>query len=539
MPTDEEEAVSEYFRMRRRVLLENCDDDVNEFVQLTAGEETQRLWGPSDTSLNPLASQTRQLVTPGLYGRTPTFTGDRELDDHLVECGFWSTAQVLQFLVVGLGAYWRKLGVRVRGSGEAARARIVDELISPSDVRVLVAEDDPRQIVAIWHLRIRRRRSDGKRRWVWDVWSLGDGEGSAPSYRVHEPAKAGAQGLGDDVSGEYLQAPDKTWGPLAGDAYLWRTPEGDAFLPWVLYSGEVGIEGVYPTHWRRSTYRGTFRACALWTFAMRCALHATGEHTLIGGVDVDALPGSSAHRGGTAESEGGSGNEPIFSMSVQPGTVTVLPLLDDKQLTAHTIGAAVNLPNQLLFAGAFTMMLAVADGLHPTDATQQSANPSSGTSLEIKARSRREFAAQVTPLFRAADMSAIRMIVWLLAMTGIEVSDEFSITYQEIPLTPQEQEDLREHLSWARERGQISSIDEHVRLFPGKTPEQARADIMRARVDEAVLEAEVQIEIDRQLAALGIARPKPPTSPDPDDEDEPADTDTATDPPDDQPPPPE
>ena len=62
---------SEYQQVRYAILTENFDREMVDWIAQSAGEDVAQLWGIPDTALNPLASGTRQLVTPGLYGHRP------------------------------------------------------------------------------------------------------------------------------------------------------------------------------------------------------------------------------------------------------------------------------------------------------------------------------------------------------------------------------------------------------------------------------------------------------------------------------------
>ena len=62
------------------------------------------VWGPPDTSVNPLADLGRQLTTPGLYGVRPKVLHSDAMaqalvgpDGFLDEAGLWTKLQQVQY----------------------------------------------------------------------------------------------------------------------------------------------------------------------------------------------------------------------------------------------------------------------------------------------------------------------------------------------------------------------------------------------------------------------------------------------------------
>lgn len=479
--------------MRRKILDEDFDREAAEYLDQLAGSDTARLWGAPDTSMNPLSSHTRQLTTPGLYGRTPTAVvpdGGEVLmgpDGLWDRAGIWPRNQGLQYLTVGAGIWFRRLNLVDLGRGEGAQ--LVDRLVDPADVYVEVDEAAPMVPVVLWELR-KRTHWNGEcweSFYAWDQFDLRDPE--HPTYRIVRCDGVG--GTSEDVTAT-IASPD-----IAAGLYEWRTPDGLPFLPYVTY--RAVDTGCFWPMWRRAVHRGTMRATAHWTYTGRAALFATGEHILVSG--IKALPGVTHHGDYNRDQLAA----PSQSLSVQPGTITVVEQEQGQQMSSIKIGPGVNLPNLLQFSNIYNMLLAVGDGLQPADVMRQSANPTSGAALAISAESRREFSAQVLPFFRNSDLQAIRKAAWMLIAANHPCAEDgYSLSYHTVPLTPSEQEDLRKDLEWKRKEGQISSVDEHLQLFPGKTRAQAVEAIITARVEEASLEAEVQ----KRLDAAGLVTPE-------------------------------
>lgn len=503
---DENQRRSDHFHVRTQILADDFADLASEWMIEAFGQEQVDTWGPPDTTLNPLASQTRQLTTPGLYGTPPEVKGEGPLlgpTGYLTRVGFWSRAQWLQFMTVGIGIYFRRVGVTwdAGGGGEKKNVRLTDTLVNPRDVVVWV--DEYNRIVGLWHLRLRERmNAQGyvERQWLWDQWNIAPG--TAPYLRVAEAPLSG--GPGRDVSALWLEG-----GAMEGDAYVWRTPDGDPFLPWVVYRATDG--GEFWPSWRRAMHSGTLRACAYWTFTSRSALFSTGEHVFIAGVDTGDVPGVAVRRG---ENDREGAAPPQLTMKVNPGTVTFLPTKTNANVTIQGIGPGVNLPNLQSFASMYGLLMALAEGI-VSDALRTGSNPTSGEALAISAVQRREFSRQVQPLFLASDLEALVKYAWMLTVIVGEATpaDGYSIDYETIPLSPNEQSDERAQLQWEEDRGQLSPIDVHMRLHPGRTREQALAALVAARADVTEVAAALAAELAKRGASVALTSTPPDDSP--------------------------
>lgn len=525
---DEERARIEYQRARYALVTDDAAELAADYLAAKDPEGAEH-YGPPDTSLNPISAATRQLTTPGLYGVTPsvTVTGSQEVIEALDAARYWQRGRWAQFLTVGVGIAFRRLSlVTAPGPDGQLVGRLVDLVVPAHEVvHVRVAPEDPLEVRELWH-RVPRLRRVGDR-WqrieTLDVWRLDVVEGQRiGSWRVHEPGKGGA-GLGADVSAEFLVGSDGTAGPIAGPAFPCRDPSGGAVLPWVVARAEDTGE-FWPSHWRRAMHAGSLQAIAHWTYVDWTAFFATGEAHVIVGANPDAFPTT------TREADDGrpAPSRQTRTMRIHPGTIVALPNPEGTPISAIKIGPGANLPNLLAMATAYNTLTHVADGLNPSDATRQHANPTSGAALEISAKSRREFADAIRPLAHAADQDAIRIATYLLASHGAKGLPEpaaYVIRYHTIPLTPAEQAEIRDSIAWEVERGHLSQVDAHRRLHPAKSADQARADLVAVAVEDARL----RVAIDEALAAAGLpARPKPPAPSDgPPEEDPPAEDDPA------------
>lgn len=473
-------ARSIYQQTRKAMLDEDFDEILQEWIATNSGDETTQTWGVPDTAINPIAHNTRQLVTPGLYGRPVQLQYDPKAEPllgkggHFEKAGIWPRAQTLQYYTVGHGIYFRKINV-VDHDGEPT---LIDRIVPPANVVAFTRDDDPMKPVALWEMRYRKiATARGKESWqyVYDQYDISDP--ANPFFRVMRLDIKGR--VSDDVTNQFVDGTDR---------WDWSNPEGKAFLPWIVYRS-VDTGEFWPCY-RRGMHRGTLRSCEHWTYTSRSALFATGEHVLITGVDTDAMPGVRTKRG---DENADALSAPLLGMRVTPGMMSFLPTSDGKTAQAIHIGPGVNLPNLASFANMYHMVLALGDGLHPTDATRQSANPTSGSALEISSESRREFSVQVKPFFLSSDTELIQKASWMFSSVGEEYPvDDMILDYETVPLTPQERSDMREDLEWKKEQGLMSSVDVYLRFHPTATREQAKKAVIQARIEEAEIDAEVE-----------------------------------------------
>lgn len=491
-PYPAEQARSERQSVRWAMLQHDFADHAKEFFEQAFGLKNARRMGLPDTTLAPLPYQTAQLTTPGLYQTPPMVTSstagpavDRMLDPHtgvLARAGYWTRMPDVMYHAVGIGVYGLRLNVASRPDGPTPTLRTV----RPQDCIVWCHPDDPLYPLRLAELRLRHRRVGPHTRleWFWDVFDLTN---DGPHYGIYSLDAKDEQNYAPYLLDDY--DPD--------DTYPWLDPDGRPYLPYVWY--RATDTGEFWPEYRRGLLSGTLRAVAYWTLAGHAALWAQGNHNFMGGVEPGALP-ADIIQGNQNRDEAA---RPTATFDLVPGTVSVLPVEDGKQLQLLAATTGIDLDRVASFANLYHMQLATMDGLSPSDATRRSANPTSGAALAISQADKKAFAAKVTPFFRSADTEAIRKLAWMMARATGEPheADGYSITYDEIPLTPTEQADQRDQLEWEQQHGQRSPVDVHLALHPGKTREQAREAIVAAKVDAARIEADV----GRVLVAAGLA----------------------------------
>lgn len=488
-PNEATEARSERQLLRFAMLSEDFQQQAADWIKEAFGPVRSKAFGLVDTSQAPLPTQTRQLVTPGLYGRTPTATGedagDRMLDPHhgvLKQCGYWSRMAHVEYMTVGMGVY----ALRLNAVGTGKDARPVLRNAEPHNLEVYCSDADPLTPVTIWELKLRPLREPHGIVWGWffDVFDISDPDN--PTFEIHRAQVSG--GLGDKVTSSFLEE------ETSGEAYPWRRPDNGApFLPYAWY--RAVNQGIFWPNYRNGMHQGTLRSCALWTFAEQSAYFASGEHNLVGGVSPDAFPSSTT---------AGENNEeetfvPVHTFDATPGAVTVIPTIDDRPLQVFQLKAGINLNEIASFVSLYGRSLSRSDGLPMNDSTLR-ANPSSGSALVVSNADRRAHTWRTEPMFFASDTDAIQKLAWIMEIATGEphTSEGYAIEYHTLPLSPEEKQDQREDLEWQQAQGQLSPIDLHLALHPTRTRSQAIDAIVAARADEVELSSLVDVEIARR-----------------------------------------
>jgi hypothetical protein len=132
-------------------------------------------------------------------------------------------------------------------------------------------------------------------------------------------------------------------------------------------------------------------------------------------------------------------------------------------------------------------------GLAGDQVQRNTSNPTSAGALSITQSAKRMVAAMVAPFFRRCDLAALKKLAALARLAGVGDWPEegWSISYQQIPLSPDEEKAQREQETHDKDLGLISSVDLWLRRHPGQSREEAVLHLRRVREEEAALSAPV------------------------------------------------
>jgi hypothetical protein len=196
------------------------------------------------------------------------------------------------------------------------------------------------------------------------------------------------------------------------------------------------------------------------------------------------MPGIETSRGGNPEAR------PVGFMPLTPGAITYHQVRDGQTPGVVEVGPGVNLPDVAAFAGSYEAGQAVRWGLPASELTRQAANPTSAAALSISNEGKRDVSAQVEPMFRRCDLRALEVaaVVCRLHELGAFPESGYTIAYQQIPRTPDEEQNRRDRLQWELDNGLISKLDVYVQLNPGTIRDDAVRALRQVEADAAELE---------------------------------------------------
>lgn len=487
MPTAEQERVKRQ-ELRWNILMEEWDAEALSWIGKHVQADRLSTWGPPDTSINALASNARQLTTPGLYGSQPRVgnpKGDGSMltdpDGLLAASGFWTKQQHVQYMAVGMGD--------AVVCDDLDSGGLAHRLVEPHCLVVETAFGRPDVVIRLYELRVRWHAQLGGAVWTWDMFSMMPGE---------EPQFAILLSDGKPATNMWIEgAPPEG---LTGAAYTWRDPDlgGEPFIPYTVYRA-VDTGFTWNTQHMRGAVMGTLNGAKVETFIGRAALDATGSCAI--GVDIEF--------GGvdTRTESGAPGGPQVRTVQLSPGAfMSARSVAEAKNPMITQIGPGANLPILTDYATLQQNRLAVAAGLSPTDITRTGGNPTSGAALAISDAGRRRFSSRVAPLFRRADIERLRKIASMLKNVGIYKGPTagWTVKYPEIELSPEERAAVREDTDWQVSKGYLTDTEAYQRYNPGTSAEDAREAIIAARVEAATIDHEVA----KRLEALGIS-PEP------------------------------
>lgn len=480
---------------RRRELVETRAQILDEDWEVTAllwnqqhlGDRSD-LIGPPDLTVNALSEICRQLSTPGLHGQRPKVTHpDAEAAAWLIEpgvghldrAGVFSKLQQVEYFALGLGDMFVCPDVTSDGQ------RIVARLVRPHHVEVVCDREDPTRAVVLRELGCRVLKHEGEWRYTWDEWDIRDRD--APKYRVLD-----ADRLLDLTS--LCESPE-----LLSLGYRWRYADDEPFIPHEQFFWRD--TGEYWHHQdMRGLTKGTLDASMFATLVRHTAFSVSGQPVLAAGIEPIG--------GEIVKAPDGQEGVQHRTVSVQAGSVIYHKVMTGGTPWAMQIGGdSAGLRVLADTAWEKQARLCQAFGINPSDALRTTANPTSGVALSIEQRGRREFSAQIAPLWQRSTQNLIRKFAAIVRRRGGPQDlpdDGYSVTHHQIPLSAVERKEQREHVAAQRDRGLISQIDEYQLANPGTSRSAAIEALIRVRLDQA--------ELEERFAALA-GPPVPPPAP--------------------------
>lgn len=488
---------------RLRVILEEHDQIAADWMAEQMDDELSAAKGPPDLSVNTLLFNGRQQSA--LYDTSPDAAHADDAAQALIgpggyldSAGYWTGQQWTQLVAVTVGDCIRVPEVYQDGDQRVFLARHV----MPHNVWVRASAADPRRAVELWELRI-RTIDDGQGnqvdRYAWDVYRI---DGPSPYYRVLVPG-------GSDESGYEDRTQEVHKRTFEGTGYIWRL-RGVPFVPHVFFSA---VPDGYLMHagYNRGAYHGAMNSIFHWTGLNRAMGCTMMPFLLCWGIKA---PGTKTRAAGTSQATQG--------LTILPGSLVFCAI--DPENGGIAPGTKEITPGpylETLLKGAIEYEVQQGGrwGAGESSAQKSGASPWSGAALTISNHDRRLGQRKMLPAFQVQDLLFLRNAAAVLMAWGMArglPTDGYSITYHEIPLTPEEQEQERLQLDWEESKGIISKIARYQRLHPGASVETAKQALIQAALQDADLEA----AIEEALTAAGYdpEEDKDDTTPDPDED---------------------
>jgi hypothetical protein len=470
-----------------RLLYGEWRGDLEARVQSLIGNVRREAWGAVDLSANLFRQVWDAIAT--LYDTPPTVDHETEqgkaLGELITASGYWSRMQRIQRDTLGL----REMLVRVDVAGEGPTAVLTYRSVLPHAVILLADPDRPDVPVEIWEARRRWLPGATRAEEWWDHLCI------RPGAEVYEVVTNG----GEDRSGILGDR-----GRMSGAAYPYRDQAGNAVLPYVLYhaqdTGQLFdwrstaelTEGTYNCGVYYSLYGHVLRNCA---WKQRYAVGVDVVGAALQGTDANGV-----HRGVVTDPatlvifrnrEGTDGDpEPIE-----------IGQWDDAADPRAMIESIMQYEQRLVsFAG-----------INAADQMRMSGDPRSGYAVSVSRDSQRQVQRRYEPVFRRADLELLRVSAILANLAGIGSypEDGYTLAYQGIPLSGEEQTARRENVVGLLDAGLYTRMEAYLAVHPGAS----EADAARAlsEIDtEAKARAKAAADEARQMAEAAPPTPSEP-----------------------------
>ena len=467
-PHPEDQARWMHSATRWRVLSGQWDQDLYDWMAAYhLSPERMAVLGAPDTSSNALKQSCRmQSVT---YHQPPRPSGPEAVLKAVEMTGHWRRMPRIQYYTEGMREMLLRPYVDRYDRPQCRR-------VWPYNVLAWAWPDSPSIPVILWELRT--WDLGGAAVYAWDQFDISDPEN--PTHRVIMPGKGGA----DDI--DITEHKDVFGRSMSGEHYRDRKLEGnEPFIPYAWYHAEETGE-LWDPYFDREVLRGTLTGGMLGTMSLRAARDLQGNVVL--GVNADFARLQTRNAGdvgatGVVAMEAGSLHE-------------VLPKDPSKEVTIHVIKPGADMAALRQAAAEQETSTLYRAGIRPPSAMAQHGDPRSGYAVALDDRSRRELARAKEPQYRAGDQQILALWARLLNQRRTkgqaghpEDPEDYPIQYAPIPLSPEEERERRERLTWEVAAGVKEAWELVLDYLPGITEAEARIRASRGSVDALVAAA--------------------------------------------------
>jgi hypothetical protein len=460
----------EHTALRRRLIIGAWEQDIEDELSRHLPPDRRESWGPADLSSNPFEQITRQLAV--LYHETPNINnlnGDISAlvnrDGLVMQAGLWPLMQRVQQMVIGL----RESIVRIDITMDANDVPngVQYRLVTPDFV---YCESDPdRPDVPNYYRELRLRKNEhGKMVWVADVLDIRNP--NAPMFGMFIANTDGT--LGEDVTQYYTGQPTQV-----GEAYPYRDSQGRPYLPLVMYHAEK-TGHLWDAYNGSQMVYGSLTSAVLYSMWVHCVRDCAWAQKYGVGIGVAGLSQMDT-------------DQISRRSSIATDPSSILMFTQDPDATGQPmIGTFTNPtdPHSLLESVAkYEMRVALSAGLSPSDISRQQGDPRSGFALAVSKSGQRDAQKKYAPVFRMADEELLSKTAMLAnRFMGTKLpEDGYRVSYQSMPLTPDEMRAQREDIISKLQAGLISPVTAVMMMYEDMDPREARDYLEQIRRDRA------------------------------------------------------
>jgi len=462
-------------RLRRRIIDGNWHEDALQRMVEHFGRTRTHLIGLHDKSANPARVIMRELSS--LYLTPPTVwheagDGVAPLLEAVRLSGLWSRMQRYQTWVLGCREYL------MRVDAPEGEGRLTFRPVAPDMVYAEARPDVPDVPVLIWEARLRTDERGGPQ-WQWDVLDIRDPD--HPVYAVHEIDRVGE--LGADITARVLG------GSYSGDAYPYRRSDGTPILPYVLHHAETLGDRLWDPWEGAETMEGSLTIPVLLSFWQHVMYNASYPQRYMAGGKPAALE-TRDEEGRAIRHEVVTDPTSVLQIEVDETPSGVTPTIQIGQWSAGGD------PEALLRAiDAYAHRLAQDAGVSASDIHKMSGDARSGYAISLTNEGKRAAQRRYAPVFQPVDerMMAVAATLFNRANDTALPEDGYHVVYAEIPLSPEEQQARREHVTELVGAGLMSRVRAYMALNPGVTEEQARRELEAIDAEQRPPEPEAPV----------------------------------------------
>ena len=470
-PTNTDDERWKHSALRRRLLTGLWEQDLeNELLRHLPTDRREAL-GPSDMSSCAIEQVTRQLAM--LYHSDPNVSNEGDIsalvgrDGFMTKSGYFQLMQRIQQMTLGIREMFVRVDVAPHHAGDVARVPGLSfRSVSPDFVIASASPDAPDVPLYYQELRLRMDPESGDPIWVWDILDIRDANN--PLFGMFEATPSGA--IGKDMSEVYMGHET-----MRGDAYPYRSRDGDPFLPVVLYHAEKTGQLFNAFDAAQLAY-GSLTAACLFSFYVHCVRDNSWPQKWCAGLHISGLSQLENDLTGRRS-----------AISTDPSSILMFQTDPDMQGQPLIGSFSYADPEKLLESiSKYEYRVATAAGIS-SEVLRQSGDPRSGYALSISRDGQREAQRRYAPVFRRADEEMLSKCAMLCnRFLGANLPESgYRVVYTPLGLSPEEMRAQREDIIQKLTAGLISPVDAMQMLNPDLDPIEAKQQLERIRAERA------------------------------------------------------